>query len=384
MANRVLLVDDEANVLQGCARMLRGRVALAVALGGHEALALMSGAEPFAVVVSDMRMPDLDGVEFLSRVKLKYPDTVRIMLTGNADQATAVEAVNRGEIFRFLCKPCEAGVLVQALEAGIRQYQLVTAERQLLEQTLKGALAMLVELLGLLDPVSFGRAQAMAALAEATARELDLAEPWVLGIAATLSQIGILTVPAPLVAKLRTGRFLSGGEREIANRVPEIGSNLLRHIPRLEQVAEAILYMNKNFNGTGFPADGLRATGIPVGGRILRVVSDYLDLLGGKGGPRPALAEMQLRPAWYDLAVVAALARVLARTPPLDEAARIREVPVAELRPGQCLEEDLRTAAGLLLVPAGTRLGRSHLENLRNVSRISEIHEPIRVVDGED
>ncbi len=380
MGNRVLLVDDEADVLQSCARVLRGRVPLAVALGGHEALALMSGGDPYAVVVSDMRMPEMDGVEFLSRVKEKYPDTVRIMLTGNADQATAIEAVNRGAIFRFLAKPCAPDLLVQTLEAGIRQYELVIAERQLLEQTLKGALAMLVELLGILDPVAFGRAQTMAALAEGTARELDLAEPWVLGIAAILSQIGILTVPDPLVAKIHAGRFLTSSEREIANRVPEIGSNLLRHIPRLEEVAQAILYMNKNFNGTGFPVDALKASAIPLGGRILRAVSDYVARLGGADDSRHILEEMEFRTAWYDLAVVRGLARAVARTPPEEGGTRIRELPVRSLRQGQLLAEDIRNAAGVPLVPAGTRLGLPHLEKLRNFIRLGEIQEPIRIL----
>jgi CheY-like chemotaxis protein len=128
-------------------------------MGGAAALALMGEAGPFAIIVSDTRMPGMDGVELLSQVKEQFPDTTRVMLTGNADQATAMEAVNRGAIFRFLTKPCDSELLVQTLEAGIRQYELVTAEMQLLDQTLKGTLEMLVELLSLLDPRSFGRTQ---------------------------------------------------------------------------------------------------------------------------------------------------------------------------------------------------------------------------------
>jgi len=381
--NRVLLVDDENYVLQAYTRVLRRRFALDLAPGGAEALALMAGTA-YAVIVSDMRMPGMDGVELLAQARERFPDTTRIMLTGNADQATAVEAVNQGAIFRFLTKPCDPERLASALEAGIRQHELVTAEKQLLEQTLKGTLEMLVELLSILDPISFGRAQTMAALAEGMARDLAMPAPWVLGIASILCQIGILTVPDTLVAKLHTGGFLNSNERAIANRVPEIGSNLLRRIPRLEQVAESIFYINKNFNGTGFPADNLKGPDIPLGGRILRVASDYLNLLTAKGDPRQAVAEMEFRTTWYDLAVVRSLARVLEAQVPAAAETVIQELTVKELRIGHLLGSDIETSAGLLLVPAGTRLGLTHLEKLRNFARLGGIQQPITVLASEN
>jgi response regulator RpfG family c-di-GMP phosphodiesterase len=378
-ANRVLLVDDENNVLLAYTRVLRRRFNLDVALGGAEALALME-AGPYAVIVSDQRMPGMDGVELLSRIKERFPDTTRVMLTGNADQSTAMDAVNQGAIFRFLTKPCDSEMLAATLEAGIRQYELVTAEKQLLEQTLKGSLQMLVELLSILDPISFGRAQTMAALAEGVARDLAMPDPWVLGIASILSQIGILTVPDALVSKLHTGGFLNSNEREIANRVPEIGSNLLRHIPRLEQVADAIFYMNKNFNGTGFPVDSRKGEDIPLAGRILRVTADYLNLLATKRESRLAVAEMENRTAWYDLQVIRSLVRVLRNLEPEEAETQILELSLKDLRLGHRLGCDIQTAAGLLLVPAGTRLGLTHLEKLRNFARLGDIREPITVV----
>jgi response regulator RpfG family c-di-GMP phosphodiesterase len=380
MANKVLLVDDEENVLLAYTRVLRRRFALNVALGGAEALAILEREGPYAVIVSDMRMPGMDGVALLRQARERHPDTTRVMLTGNADQATAMEAVNQGAIFRFLTKPCDSEMLAATLEAAIRQHELVTAEKQLLEQTLKGTLAMLVELLSILDPISFGRAQTMATLAENVARDLDMPAPWVLGIASILSQIGILTVPDALVAKIHKGGFLNSNEREIANRVPEIGSNLLRHIPRLEQVAECIYYMSKNFNGTGFPADGLKGADIPLGGRILRVANDYLSLLDSKREPRLAVAEMECRGAWYDLAVIRSLARVLKRMEPEEGETRLQEVTLKELRVGQLLGGDIQNDDGLPLVPAGTRLSVIHLEKLRNFARLGGIREPITVV----
>ncbi|HEX2100040.1 MAG TPA: response regulator, partial [Candidatus Synoicihabitans sp.] len=139
MTSRVLFVDDDPNLLAAFQRNLRKQFQFDTALGAQEALALLERPEPYAVVLADMRMPGMDGVELLERVKQRAPETVRMMLTGNADQQTAVDAVNRGEVFRFLNKPCPPEVLVPALEAAIKHYQLQRLERELLEGTLAGS-----------------------------------------------------------------------------------------------------------------------------------------------------------------------------------------------------------------------------------------------------
>lgn len=114
---------------------------------------------PFAVVVSDMRMPRVDGAQFLARVEEASPDSVRIMLTGNADQEAAVRAINEGHIFRFLNKPCRPQLLVGTIAMGIRQYRLQTAERELLEKTFSGGIRLLSDVLAIASPDAFGRGQ---------------------------------------------------------------------------------------------------------------------------------------------------------------------------------------------------------------------------------
>src|SRR6266481_5372243 len=130
MSAKILCVDDEANVLEAYQRNLRKRFSIDTALGGEAALALIGSQGPYAVIVADMQMPGMNGVEFLTLAREKAPDTVRIMLTGNADQKTAVEAVNKGQIFQFLNKPCPPEMLGTALANGVRQYSLITAERE--------------------------------------------------------------------------------------------------------------------------------------------------------------------------------------------------------------------------------------------------------------
>jgi response regulator RpfG family c-di-GMP phosphodiesterase len=381
MTHKILLVDDEENILQAYTRVLRRRFSFETALGGGDALQILQDLGPFAVVVSDMRMPGMDGVELLSKVKERYPDTLRIMLTGNADQTTAADAVNRGAIFRFLTKPCDPELLAATLEAALTQYRLAAGEKELLEKTLKGSIQMMVELLSLLDPGSFGRAQSMSVLAEEVATRLQMPNAWSMGVASVLSQIGVLTVPASVLAKLRGGAFLNTAEREIAQSVPEIGSNLIRHIPRLEDVAEAILYMNKNFNGTGYPKDERRGGEIPLGARILRVVNDYLTLLSTHDSSVSAISDMEVRTTWYDMGVLQALREVVEEQPSDEPEALPVELPLERLRISQILAEDVVTEEGLLVLPKGTRLGKSHLEKLKNFHRIGEIGDLLPVFE---
>jgi FixJ family two-component response regulator len=137
MFDRILFVDDEQGVLDGLERLLRKEFAVTVALGGQKGLTTIQDFGPFAVVISDMRMPGMSGAEFLAQVKHVAPDTVRMLLTGYTDLSAAIDAVNEGNIFRFLTKPCTKDVLVDAVNIGLTQYHKTTAEKELLKKAQK-------------------------------------------------------------------------------------------------------------------------------------------------------------------------------------------------------------------------------------------------------
>lgn len=380
METKILFVDDDPNILSAYTRTLRKRYQMSTANGGEEALQVVQTDGPFAVVVSDMRMPGMDGIELLTHVRNFNPDTVRIMLTGNADMGTAIEAVNQGNIFRFLTKPCEPEDLAVALDGAIKHYQLVTSERELLEKTLKGSIDLLVELLSTLDPISFGRAQVLAERTRRIAAAMRMGNSWAVSLAATLSQIGALTVPTTVLAKAHSGALLNQVEREVLSRVPEIGFNLLRHIPRLEEVAEIIRYMNKNYNGSGYPPTQIFGDQIPLGARILRVVSDFQDLLPKKRNRQEAIADMRTKLAWYDPAILEILEQVILEEHTEDVSSGPRRITVTELRVGHMLAKGIFTLDGLLVVPEGTVLRGSHMEKMRNFARLSGLKEPIWVI----
>ncbi len=139
MKDKILLVDDDAMVLAGLKRQLRGQFRIETALSGDEALKIIDENGPFAVVVSDYYMPGMNGIDFLCKVKKVDPDTVRMMLTGSADMSTAIQAVNEGSIFQFHPKPCPADTLGQAIKSGIDKYRKTT-DRQIHMKKIKTSL----------------------------------------------------------------------------------------------------------------------------------------------------------------------------------------------------------------------------------------------------
>ena len=223
MNKKVLFVDDEANVLDAIRRKLRKKFKISTALSGAEALKLIRQKGPFTVLVSDMRMPEMNGVQLLSKVKDIAPDTVRMMLTGNADQETAIQAVNEGSIFRFFTKPCPPELLENGIAGAIEQYRLVTAEKELLNKTLNGSIKVLTEILSLVNPAAFSRSYRIRNYVREIALKLQLPNLWQFQIAALLSQIGCVTLPGDTVEKMYKGIRLEKDEEIMYRSHPEAG-----------------------------------------------------------------------------------------------------------------------------------------------------------------
>jgi len=155
----ILCVDDEPRVVESLALTLRRDYQVHTALGGEEGLRKLAEARgKVAVVVSDMRMPAMDGATFLHKVMIDHPGISRILLTGETGRDAAVSAVNQGQILRFLTKPCPPDQLKAAIDAGVIQYRLVNAERSVLQETVIGCIQALIDVLAITNPVAFGRA----------------------------------------------------------------------------------------------------------------------------------------------------------------------------------------------------------------------------------
>ncbi|MGQ9504810.1 MAG: HD domain-containing phosphohydrolase [Thermogutta sp.] len=375
MNQRILFVDDDPHILQAFQRTLRKRFDLDVAVGPEEGLRKVMKNGPFAVVVSDMRMPNMNGVEYLREVRKISPDTVRMILTGNADQQSAIDAVNEGYIFRFLTKPCPAEVLVKALEAGLEQHRLITAEKELLTSTLAGCIRVLTEILSLVAPEAFGRAVRVRDLVSRLCRELNVADAWQVEIATMLAPIGCIAMPEEIVTRAIRGEPLKDTEQATFQTHPRIAHDLISKIPRLEQVARIVAYQDKLYDGSGFPADLIQGEEIPLGSRIIKLAYDWDSLISTGLSPELALAEITDRHGWYDPKVVNALRKTLN----VQQMCIVREMKISDLVDGLILADNVYSVNGTLLCSKGQEITPAIRFRLRNYAVNVGIARPVRV-----
>jgi response regulator RpfG family c-di-GMP phosphodiesterase len=258
-------------------------------------------------VVADRQMPRMDGIAFLSAVRKSAPDTIRIMLTGNADLEGAIRVVNEGNIFRFLTKPCPPDMLTRALQDAQAQYRLVTAEKELLNKTLNGSIKLLTDILSMVDNQSFGRARTLRDAITAVTARLCVENAWEIHLAVMLASIGYVTIPPETLVKSHAGQPLSPVEEQMLARLPETAARLLANIPRLEGVARIVLYQHKHFDGSGFPMDSTAGESIPLGSRLLKILIDMMDAQGAGLTRLKALEKLQSQSGRYDPALLAAV-----------------------------------------------------------------------------
>jgi response regulator RpfG family c-di-GMP phosphodiesterase len=370
---RVLCVDDEPRVLEGIALSLRRRYDVLTASGGMAALDILTKDPNVAVVLSDMRMPMMDGTQFLHRCRELAPDTVRLILTGQTDLGAAIAAVNEGQIFRFLTKPCPPAVLLPAMDAAVEQHRLITAERVVLEQTLHGAVKALGEILSLTSPASFGRATRVARSVSVMAEALKLPERWTVEVAAMVSQLGFITLPAELAERVHLGQPLSEDETQQVLQVPYVAEKLLAHIPRLETVRKILTASVRPIRRLPMGADA-KAHQLMRAAQMLRIAIDFDDLQARGRSPQAAIAEMRTREGYAPEVFGSLAGTVDPATNPDDP----QWVPLSALKVGMVIAEDIRMTSGTLLVARGYEVGKSFIERARGF-RAGTVKEPVRV-----
>jgi len=375
--DRVLFVDDEPNVLDGIRRQLRNRVELETATSGSAGLEIIKAQGPFAVVVSDMRMPEMDGARFLAKVNEIAPHTVRMVLSGQADLESTIAAVNEGRVFRFLLKPCNSETLFGVIKNGIDQYRLMNAEKHLLENTLNATVKVLFNVLGLINPVTQRRAAQIQRYAESAAAGLNL-EPnmWQYHLAAMISQLGCITLPQETLTRAFSGQPLSAEEKRLYESHPEIAGKLIGTIPRLEAVA-AMVAGQMQVPSRDL-ANGNPSTWEPekIGAAILwAAVTFDRHISLGRIPAQAAQLIHQVAPG-LPPAITAAMVQTLS-----DDSGLVmtRSVMLRELESGMVIDADVMSMRGTRLVPRGTEVSSAVIERLRAVAGGVGVTEPIRV-----
>jgi CheY-like chemotaxis protein len=375
MTEKVLFVDDEPNVLDAIQRTLRKHVEMQTAPSGAEGLRLLREAGPFALVISDMRMPNMNGAQFLAKVREQEPDTVRMILSGQADLQATIAAVNDGHIYRFLSKPCPADQLLAAVEDGLRQHRLLTAEKVLLEQTLSGSVRMLIEILGMVAPAASSRASRLQRYVLELAAALALPARWQWGLAAYVSQIGCVALPKEILLKVEAAEALTEEEKRLYESHPEVAGKLLAAIPRLEEVAGIV---TAQFGSTGFAGKPENISQWDEGsiGQLLLRASFEFDCLVARGASRE-IAVNALRAS--NLGLPQLLIKALLTINVANRELIVRQVRLKDLVPGMILDADLVSPKGIRLVPAGQEVTRTLIIRLVSIAGGIGVAEPLRV-----
>lgn len=378
MTEKILCVDDELNILLALQRQLRKQFHLDSALGAEKALAAIERDGPYAVIVTDLQMPGMNGLELLARVKDISPETVRIMLTGQADLNTAIAAVNQGSIFRFLTKPCSTDEMAVTLGAAVEQHRLITAERHLLENTLRGSVKVLTEVLSLVHPAAFSRASRIHRYLHHMATELQLRDIWQYDVAAMLSQIGCITMEPGALDRVYTGEELSDEEKKMFASHPAAGGELLGHIPRLEPVAQMIAGQNLAYGQEPAAPGDCGRKDVVAGTELLRAAIDYDQSITRGRSHEEALAHMRRRGHEYAPSCLDALGTFVAPEGGME----MRVLKSTELCPAMIVDQDVRAKNGLLLLAKGQEVTLSVLGRLKSFAAKIGIAEPIRVLLG--
>jgi len=404
----LLAVDDEPNILAALRRLFRA-TGWRILTAGHaeEALALLA-TEPVNAVLSDMRMPGMDGVQLLERVSQAWPRTARLLLTGQADLGSTIAAINRGGLHRYITKPWNDDELLLTLRQ-VAQSQQLEADKLALERltqqqnnelktlnsSLEARVALRTEelaaandrlkrnyltsikaftaLIELRGSAQVGHARQVADLTRrvAQAMTLDADTAHDLAIAALLHDIGHIGLSDAVLA--RPVNRLDPDELRRYRLHPVLGEQALLASDDMQGVAPLIRAHHERWDGLGYP-DGLRGAAIPLGARILAVADAFEDLRSGRidGQTLSPLDARQTvlaaRGSQFDPTVVDAFASLFSTAPPRPTPAMLR-LRTAELRVGQTLAKDFMSPEGVLLLSAGQRLSEDLIDRIRAFER---------------
>lgn len=378
---KVLVVDDDPQILQSYKKQFSNVVEIYTAEEPWLALEVLKRSGPFAVLVSDFKLPGMNGLELIAEAQKIAPDMVSILLTGYANLELALKAINEGKVFRFLTKPCPNKEMAAAFIAAINYYRKMITERDTLERTFNGCVQMLSDVISLSTPMAFSRARKLKALATKVAPHLGIGNLWDFETSAMFSQLGYVTLPHQLLEKISLKLPPNSVEEQMLAKVPEAGEKLLKNIPRLENIAKIVRYCEKNFDGSGYPEDDTALTHIPLESRALKILAAILRLeeetedfdvistkiRNGKGAFDPELTELIL-----------AELEISSLTQITDEI-EIMKIPVADLRIGDILLADVETAEGKLLFSGGNEVTQIILTKLINYAEITKVVEPLTI-----
>jgi response regulator RpfG family c-di-GMP phosphodiesterase len=410
----ILIVDDEEIVLVALRdTLLREGYKVVASPHAVHALSVLK-TQQFSVVISDHQMPMISGLDFLAQVKEAQPNATRILITAVLSLNTVIDAINKGEIYRFVVKPWLREELLVTVKNAVQRYDLIKSHERLFAETeamnkslhmlnaaleaeiakaggqnrrldelasahhtsFKQSVELCVAMMQTFYPALGIQARRASELCRLMAQALNLPpeERQSLEVSAWIHDIGLVGVPRGLIRRWEENpNGLSPEEKVIIRHHPVMGAELAQFAHHLRDVGPTIRAHHECYDGSGYP-DGLKGESIPYLARILSVVLAYVE---SRGEIEDACNAVTRGAGWaHDPELVGVFMRTVPGVPP---PGRQREVTLADLRPGMVLARGIYTASGILLMPDGQPLTPATIEKLVNHDRINPIGESLRV-----
>ncbi len=410
---KLLLLDDEEDIINALKRLLRNNYEIIPFNKGDEALVYLQ-ENHVDIIMSDMRMPKMDGAEFLAHAREIIPNAIRLLLTGYSDMDSTVKAINDGGVYTYISKPWNNQDLKLTLEKASDHYLLKKEAKRLneevakankeleifnqslelkviqrtsalqastkkLKNTLQTQKELFFDVLDMMSATieyrtgfSAGHSKRIAIQCKAVAKKLELDEAQCrrIYLCALLHEIGTVGLSDDLLQENSIG---SGKLEDLLITHPMIGAEILGKVKRFASLTDNILHQNENIDGTGSPAH-LSGDDIPVGARIIRIVKDFDFLIAGKTNAKRmsianAYAWMKERAdVWYDRKILKTFIDLLGNREAVDGEMEF-SIGVEALKPGDKLLEDLILNNGNVMLKAGQEINSVMITKLKEYER---------------
>ena len=349
----VLFLDDDPNILRAIRRNLRGKFEICISETVEDALSKVDEME-FPVIVSDMKMPGMNGADFLIKVKEKQPDAIRILLTGESGLEEAIKAINESDIYKFLTKPCPTEKLISTLDSALRLYRSAHIEELIMDKSVKGFVYIISDLMNIISPEIFKKSRDVSRIAKSSQTNFPINDKWSFEVASLVMYLGSIHYKIYAYDKFYGTKAMV----EILNK----SATLVFKIPKFEEVHNIL------FDLANFYKDKVVIDQLDCDSKVLKLIIDYYHMVSHKNF-KPQFLSM------YSKEVVLKIPEMLGKKAQAVE----KSVSADQLKINMSAAENIVTISGSILVNKGEKITQENLDVLKLFSSKQVLIEPFKV-----
>ena len=348
----VLFVDDDPNILRAIRRNLRGKFEICISETVEDALYKIQEFD-FPIVVSDMKMPGMNGADFLIQVKEKLPNAIRILLTGESGLEEAIKAINESDIYKFLTKPCPTDKLVSTLDSALRLYQSAHIEQIIMDKSVKGFVYIISDLMNIISPEIFKKSRDVARIAKSSQTNFPIKDLWSFEVASLVMYLGSIHY------KIYNYDKFYGTPKMVA--ILNKSANLVFKIPKFEEVHNIL------FDLANFYKDSIIIDSLDCDSKVLKLIIDYYHMVGNSNFKNKFLS-------MYSKELIKEVPALFGRREKAPT-----EINAEALKLNMTAVDNIVTISGSILINKGDKIKQDDMQVLKLFSSKNVLVEPFKV-----